>query len=75
MEGFGCTALAGGLTGVLTKHGVSEEDARYYESHINNGGVFVSVDTSEAGISFDQARDMLYRYGGHSTSRAPRLAS
>ena len=68
--GAGAGALAGGLTGLLTKHGVSEEDASYYEERINNGGVFLSVDTSAAGVSPDQVRDILYRNGGHSSSRA-----
>jgi hypothetical protein len=68
--GAGAGALAGGLTGLLTKHGVSEEDAGYYEERINSGGVFLSVDASSAGISPDQARDILYRNGGHSASRS-----
>ena len=68
--GAGAGALAGGLSGLLTKHGVSEEDAGYYEERINNGGIFLSVDTGAAGISADQARDILYRNGGHSSSRA-----
>jgi hypothetical protein len=68
--GAGIGALTGGLTGLLTKHGVSGEDATYYEGRINNGGVFVSVDTSDAGISSETARDILYRYGGHSSARA-----
>ena len=68
--GAGAGALAGGLSGLLTKHGVSEEDAGYYEERINNGGIFLSVDTRAAGISADQARDILYRNGGHSSSRA-----
>ena len=68
--GAGAGALAGGLTGMLTKHGVSEEDARYYEGRINEGGVFVSVDTSDAGVSAETARDILYRFGGHSSTRS-----
>lgn len=68
--GAGAGALTGGLTGLLTKHGVSEEDATYYEGRINDGGVFVSVDTSDAGIDTTTAQDILYRYGGHSASRA-----
>lgn len=73
--GAGVGALAGGLTGLLTKHGVSDEDARYYEGRINEGGVFVSVDTSDAGISRERAEDILYRYGGHSSTRARTAAS
>jgi hypothetical protein len=68
--GAGAGALAGGLSGLLKKHGVSDEDASYYEERIHGGGVFVSVDTRDAGISDDLARDILYRYGGHSASRA-----
>ena len=68
--GAGAGALTGGLVGMLTKHGVSEEDARYYETSINSGGVFVSVDTSDAGIDAETARDILYRFGGHSAARS-----
>lgn len=68
--GAGAGALTGGLTGLLSKHGVSDEDASYYEERINSGGVFLSVDVGTAGISADQARDILYRNGGHSASRA-----
>lgn len=67
--GAGAGALAGGLTGLLKKHGVSDEDAGYYEGHINSGGVFVSVDASQAGVSADPAREILHQYGGHSASR------
>ncbi|HEY6916532.1 MAG TPA: hypothetical protein VI381_02725, partial [Allosphingosinicella sp.] len=63
-------AIGGTLNEVLTKHGVSEEDAHYYGEHLKNGGVFVSVDTSDGGISRDRAEDILYRYGGHSSTRA-----
>jgi len=63
-------AAAGGLSKVLTDHGVHEDDARYYEDRVNNGGVFVSVDTSAAGVASDTASDILYRYGGHSSTRA-----
>ena len=68
--GAGAGALTGGLTGLLSKHGVSDEDAGYYEERIHSGGVFLSVDASAAGISPDQARDILYRHGGHNASRA-----
>lgn len=68
--GAAAGAAAGGLSGLLTKHGVSDDDANYYEQRINSGGVFVSVDTSDAGISSEAAREILYRYGGHSSSQA-----
>ncbi|HEX8062506.1 MAG TPA: hypothetical protein VF535_04755 [Allosphingosinicella sp.] len=68
--GAGAGALVGGLSGLLKKHGVSDEDASYYEGRIQEGGVFVSVDTSDAGIDPMTAQDLLYRYGGHSASRS-----
>lgn len=73
--GAGAGALAGGLTGLLTKHGVGEEDAKYYEGRINSGAIFVSVDTSDSRIDSERARDILYRNGGHSSSRAKAAAS
>ena len=68
--GAGVGALTGGLTGLLTKHGVSDEDAEYYEGRINEGGVFVSVDTRETPIDGEAAREILYRSGGHNASRS-----
>lgn len=70
LTGAALGAAAGGLTTMLTDHGVSDDDASYYESRINEGGVFVSVDTSDAGVSPDAARDILHRAGGHNSSRA-----
>jgi hypothetical protein len=61
---------AGGLAGALKDHGVTDEDSTYYEDRINQGGVFVSVDTSKADLDAERAQDMLYRAGGHSASRA-----
>lgn len=65
---------AGGLSGALMNYGVSEEDSRYYEERIGSGGVFVSVDTSDASIDSDKAWDILARAGGHSASRQPARA-
>jgi uncharacterized membrane protein len=72
--GAGVGAVAGGLTGYLKDHGVSDEDASYYEGRINEGGIFVSVDASESDISPERAREILTRNGGHSASQ-PRMAS
>ena len=72
--GAGLGAAAGGLSGLLTKHGVSEEDARYYEDRIKQGGYFVAVHEDRAGTSFEQAREILFRNGGHSASQ-PRMAA
>lgn len=70
LTGTAVGAAAGGLGDLLSKHGVSDEDSRYYDERVNNGGIFVSVDTSRG--SFDRARveDVLYQAGGHSSSRA-----
>lgn len=67
--GAGAGAVAGGLTGLLTGHGVSDEDAAYYEERINEGGIFLSVDTGEANVSTETAQEILFRNGGHNTSR------
>ena len=58
------------MSGLLSKHGVSDEDSRYYEDRINQGGFFVSVDAERSGGSIEDAREILYRNGGHSASRA-----
>ena len=67
--GAGVGAVAGGLTGLLTDHGVSDEDATYYEGHIKNGGTFLSVDADRANRPIDEIRELLYRNGGHNSSR------
>ena len=67
--GAGAGAVAGGLTGLLTNHGVSDDDARYYEDRINQGGIFLSVDIDDAGGSMEEAREILFRNGGHNASR------
>ena len=59
-------ATAGGLTGLLTNHGVSDEDAGYYEGRINDGGYFIGVHGEQA----DRAREILFRSGGHSASQS-----
>ena len=73
--GAGVGAVAGGLTGLLTDHGVSDEDAGYYEGRIQDGGVFVSVDTADAAISAAAAQEILSRNGGHSAARTKAAAA
>ena len=53
---------------VLTKHGVSHEDADYYGERLKGGGVVVTV--SGSSLDSEQVRDILYRNGGHSSARA-----
>lgn len=63
-------AIGGSLNEVLGKHGVSDEDAKYYGDRMKGGGVFVSVDSSADRVDPQTAREILYRNGGHSASRA-----
>lgn len=70
LTGAAIGAAAGGLTGLLKDHGVSDEDAGYYEDSINQGGVFVSVNAEDGSLDRQAAEDILYASGGHSSSRA-----
>ena len=72
--GAGVGAVAGGLTGYLKDHGVSHDDAAYYEGHINDGGIFVSADVGEGDIDAETVRQILLRNGGHNASQ-PRMAT
>ena len=65
--GAGVGALTGTFNEVLTKHGVSEDDANYYGSRMKNGGVVVTVGGSD--ISGERAREVLYRNGGHNSAQ------
>ena len=71
--GAGVGAAAGGIAGMLQDHGVSDEDADYYEGRINDGGTFVSVDAGDGVTSPETVREILQRNGGHSASQ-PRMA-
>jgi hypothetical protein len=68
--GAAAGAVGGTLNEVLTKHGVSKEDAHYYGERIKSGGVFVSVDTGAGNVSAAEAQEVLYSCGGHSSTRA-----
>ena len=67
--GGGAGLAAGSLGGLLSDHGVDEEDSRYYEDRLNDGGIFISVKADDGSIPVDRARDILFRNGGHSASR------
>lgn len=73
--GAGAGALAGGLSGLLTKHGVSDDDANYYQDRIHSGGTFLSVDADQAGVPIETAREILLRNGGHNASSARTTAA
>lgn len=70
LTGAAIGAAAGGVLGLLKNHGVSDEDASYYEDRINQGGVFVSVDATDPALYRQMAQDILYSSGGHSSTRA-----
>lgn len=61
-------ATAGTLNEVLNSHGVSEEDSSYYGDRLQQGGVFVSVDSSHSNVDTARAQQILYSCGGHSAS-------
>ena len=72
--GAGAGAVAGGVAGMLKDHGVSDEDATYYEGRINDGGTFVSVDADDNVASTETVREILSRNGGHNSTQ-PRMAA
>lgn len=61
-------AAAGSFNEALKKHGVSDEDSAYYGERLKSGGVLVTV--RPEGIDAEQAREILYENGGHSSARA-----
>lgn len=67
--GAAAGAAAGTLNETLTKHGVSKEDAGYYNDRMKDGAVFVAVDLRWEAVDPESVRDILYRDGGHSSSR------
>lgn len=73
LTGAAIGAVTGGIVGMLKDHGVSDDDAIYYENSINQGGVFVSVDAT--GMDREVAEDILYNSGGHSSSRSKTAAA
>ena len=70
VAGAAIGAAGGGVLGLLKDHGVDEHDASYFETQINNGGVFVSVDARASGVSAESVRDILERNGGHRADRS-----
>lgn len=66
--GAGLGALTGTFNEVLTKHGVSDDDATYYGGRMKDGGVVVTVGGSA--IDGERASDILYRNGGHNSTQA-----
>ena len=63
-------AIGGTLNETLTKHGVSEEDATYYNDRIKNGGVVVTIE--DVGLDEAKLREVLTRNCLLYTSPSPR---
>jgi uncharacterized protein (TIGR02271 family) len=55
-------AVVGGLGGALAHAGVPEEHARYYEERLREGGVLVTVHTTDE-TAYRQALQVLSRHG------------
>lgn len=70
LTGAAIGAATGSVVGLLKDHGVSDDDAVYYEDRINQGGVFVSVDADGGSLDRQSAEDILYASGGHSSARS-----
>ena len=68
-------AAAGGLAESLQKHGVTDDDATYYNDRMTGGGTLVAVDETATGITADRAREILYRNGGHSSVQSRMAAT
>lgn len=68
-------AAAGTLNEALGAHGVDEADTGYYSDRIGQGGVFVSVDSSVNDVDVATINDILYRNGGHNSTRARSAAA
>jgi uncharacterized protein (TIGR02271 family) len=60
LAGAGIGAAAGGLLGALVGMGIPEEEARYYERGLEQGGVLVSVDPGPRAV---EARNVLVNAG------------
>lgn len=67
-------AAAGGIAGALMEYGVSEEDARYYDRRIHEGGVWVGVDTSNSAADPMTVERILRDAGGQSAESARAVA-
>ena len=61
-------AIGGMLNETLTKHGVSEEDATYYNDRFKDGGVVLTVE--DTGVEEARIREVLTRNGGHNSRNA-----
>lgn len=58
-------AIGGTLNEVLTKHGINDDDAHYYNGRLKDGAVVVTV---EDDLANQALQDVLYKAGGHNAA-------
>lgn len=63
-------AIGGSLNEVLTRHGVDEADATYYNDRMKDGAVLVTVEDDFADSA--QVAEVLRSNGGHNAA-SPRM--
>ena len=61
----------GGLTGALVDYGIDEEDARYYDEQIQQGGYWVGVDIDDSGATRTEVETILHEHQGYSSRTRP----
>lgn len=66
LGGAAIGAAGGGIIGALTGAGVPEEEARYYDTEFQRGGILVTV---MARGRYGEAMSILNEYGGRDASR------
>ena len=55
---------SGAIAGALAKAGYDENEANYYGSAVEQGGVIVAVDTSGSTVGPTEVRSVISQYGG-----------
>jgi len=55
---------SGAIAGAFAKAGYDENEAKYYGSAVEQGGILVAVDTAGGTAAADQIRSVLAQYGG-----------
>lgn len=75
-EAMAIGAIAGAALGTfneaLKDHGIDDDDATYYGQGLKTGGILVTVNSNN--LDKDQAQEILYQNGGHSSSRERTVA-
>jgi uncharacterized membrane protein len=66
VSGGAVGALSGGIIGALVELGVPEEDAKYFETEIQNRGIVLAVDTE--GYNVNEIKNTLRMNGGERVS-------